>query len=233
MMEVNEFIEKLKLATSKKTLYVMGCFGSPLNNTNKERFTNIEHYSYNNNAERKKMIQNASSDTFGFDCVNLIKGILWGWTGDLNNAYGGAKYKTNDVPDVGANRMISLCETSTDFSNIEIGEAVWISGHIGVYIGDGKVIECSPKWNNGVQYSNLGNINKYKNGNYRIWTKHGKLPWVNYKKEENDWSKEARDWAVNNGIIKGYDNNDYGWGNVLTREELVVILKRFKEAYIK
>ena len=38
------------------------------------------------------MINSASSDTFGFDCVCLIKGILWGWNGNLNHVYGGATF---------------------------------------------------------------------------------------------------------------------------------------------
>ena len=54
-----------------------------------------------------------------------------------------------------------------------------MSGHVGVYVGDGKVIECTPKWTSDVQYSNLGNLG-YKTGNWRNWTKHGYLPWVEY-----------------------------------------------------
>lgn len=48
------------------------------------------------------MINAASADTFGFDCVCLIKGVLWGWHGDKNAVYGGATYTSNGVPDIGA-----------------------------------------------------------------------------------------------------------------------------------
>ena len=61
------------IATNYKTLYVLGCFGAPLNNSNKKRYTN--NYDYNRRSVRKEKIMNASSDTFGFDCVCLIKGI--------------------------------------------------------------------------------------------------------------------------------------------------------------
>lgn len=44
--------------------------------------------------------------------------------------------------------MITKCaELSTDLSKIEIGEAVWLSGHI----GDGLAVECSPAWKNGAR----------------------------------------------------------------------------------
>ena len=46
---------------------------------------------------------------------------------------------------------------------------------------------------------------------------------------ENAWSKEARDWAVDNGLIGGYGNGEFGWGDPVTREQLAVILKRFSE----
>ena len=169
-----------KIAKNYKTLYVYGCFGAPLNSTNKKRYTN--NYDYNKRADRKKLILAASSDTFGFDCVNLIKGILWGWNGNVNAVYGGAKYCANGVPDVSANGMMDYCTSvSTDFSKIEIGEVVWMNGHIGVYIGDGLAVECTPIWKDGVQITAVGNIGKKSGYNTRTWTKHGKLKFIEYK----------------------------------------------------
>ena len=128
-----------KIATDYNTLYVMGCFGAPLTQRNKERY--CTNHSYNKNPDRTAMIKAASEDTFGFDCVCLIKGILWGWCGDVTKSYGGAKYQSNDVPDIGADYMITKCkDVSTDFSKIEVGEAVWMEGHIGIYVGDGRFV---------------------------------------------------------------------------------------------
>ena len=71
-------------------------------------------------AELKK-VANQIPPVWGFDCVNLTKGILWGWIGDPNDIYGGARYCTNGVPDTNANGMIGRCkEVSTDFSHIEV-----------------------------------------------------------------------------------------------------------------
>lgn len=173
-----EFVDKLKGATKYKTLYVMGCFGAPLNSTNKKRYTT--NHSYNKNIFRKLMINQASADTFGFDCVCLIKAILWGWCGDVNKTYGGATYSANGVPDIDADEMFSRCtKRSSDFNKIEVGEVVWCKGHIGVYIGDGLAIECTPKWKNGVQITACNRT--IKGYNRRDWTGHGRLPYIQYE----------------------------------------------------
>lgn len=178
IMKASDFVAKLKdIATNYKTLYVMGCFGAPMTAANKKRY--IDHHPYNKQPARVKLINAASADTFGFDCVCLIKGVLWGWSGDKSKIYGGAKYATKGVSDVDANTMINLCsEVSTDFSKIEIGEAVWTNGHIGVYIGNGLAVECTPAWKNRVQ---ITACNCSKPGyNTRQWKKHGKLPYIDY-----------------------------------------------------
>ena len=191
IMTASEFIKKLKdVATNYKTLYVMGCFGAPMTASNKTRY--INHHSYNAQASRVKYINAATADTFGFDCVNLIKGILWGWNGDKNKIYGGAKYKVNGVPDTSADGMIRLCNNvSTDFSNVQPGEAVWTNGHIGVYIGDGLAVECTPAWKNCVQITACNNP---KSGyNTRKWKKHGKLPYIQYDNNAGNVTKPDTD----------------------------------------
>lgn len=180
VMKASEFTAILKdIATNYKTLYVMGCYGAPMTKDNKKTYCN--NHDYNKQATRTSMINAATSDTFGFDCVCLIKSILWGWSGDKTKSRGGAKYKANGVPDVNADTMITLCkDVTTDFSNIQVGEAVWCKGHIGTYIGDGLVVESTPAWKNKVQITALKNIGTKAGYNARQWTKHGKLPWIEY-----------------------------------------------------
>ena len=178
MMTNKELAAKLiNVAKNYKTLYVMGCFGAPMTASNKKRYT--QNHSYNRQPERTAMINAASADTFGFDCVCLIKGLLWGWNGNKNAVYGGATYTSNGVPDIGADQMIKVCKNvTTDFSKIEVGEAGWLEGHIGVYVGDGLAVECTPRWANKVQLTACNrNVSGY---NRRNWTKHGKLPYVEY-----------------------------------------------------
>ena len=181
MMTNKEFAAKLiDCAKNHKTLYVMGCFGAPMNAANKKRYTS--NYAYNKKAERTAMINAATADTFGFDCVCLLKGILWGWNGDASRTYSGASYASNGVPDIGADSIIGVCyEVSTDFSHLEVGELVWMSGHVGAYVGDGLVVECTTAWDNKVQ---LTACNRTISGYHRRdWTKHGKLPYLAYEVE--------------------------------------------------
>jgi len=169
----------IEVALKYKTLYVYGGIGYRLDKAGKDRA--LAAYAYNRRWDRKPMIMAATADTWAFDCVNLIKAILWGWKGDMNAIYGGAKYCSNGVPDIGADATIGICAAvNGDFRQLEIGEAVWTDGHIGVYIGNGLAVECSPKWANGVQITAVENMGKKKGYNNRTWKKHGKLPWVKY-----------------------------------------------------
>ena len=196
-----ELAEKMiDVAKNYKTLYVAGCFGAPMTEYNKDRY--IKHCAnYNGKPDRVAMIKSATDDTFGFDCVCLIKGLLWGWDGDKNEIYGGAIYCSNDVPDIDEDYMINLCEdVSTDFSKIEVGEAVWMKGHIGIYVGDGLVVECTPKWENKVQ---ITACNCTKAGyNRRDWVKHGKLPYVSYSVENVENTKDSKFKEVNSMLTE-------------------------------
>ena len=167
------------VATTYKTLYVMGCFGAPMNAKNKNRYST--NCSYNKQAARRAKIQAASSNTFGFDCVCLIKGLLWGWSGNTSKVYGGATYKGNSVPDFGTESMLKYCTaSSTNFKNIPVGAVLYMKGHVGIYIGEGLAVEATPIWKDGVQITAVGNIGKKSGYNTRTWTKWGKLKWIDY-----------------------------------------------------
>ena len=179
-----------EIAQKFKTLYVLGCCGAPLNAANKQRY--IKAQAFNRKLTRKGKINKATANTFGFDCVCLIKAILWGWDGDTGRAYGGATYCANGVPDLDANAMFKACKKrSSDFSKIEVGEAVWLDGHIGIYAGDGLAVECTHRWKDGVQFTAVHNIGKKAGYNGRKWTSHGKLPWVTYEKTVEQLAREV------------------------------------------
>ena len=194
-----------KVATDFKTLYVMGCFGAPMTDKNKERY--CRNTSYNQKTERTVKIMSATSNTFGFDCVCFVKGLLWGWSGDTSHVYGGAEYKSNGVPDISADAMIKVCsDVSTDFSNIEIGELVWLPGHCGIYIGDGKAVESTYAEEDGVQIQAVLPMGAIAGLPSTGWQKHGKLPYVEYVQQaQEEPVVEDRTTTVNVTILRKGD----------------------------
>ena len=101
------------------------------------------------------------------DCVGLIKGYGWLDPDDHEVHYG-----TNGMPDIGADTMYYNASEKGSISTIpEIpGLAVWKSGHIGIYIGNGQVIHASGTMI-GVIQSPLGETG---------WTHWLKIPYINY-----------------------------------------------------
>ena len=198
IMTSGAFVAKAReIATQYKTTYMLGPWGWPCTDKMITRATTNGSHAQTN----KQWLSYAyaiKDKGFIFDCVGLIKGILWGWNGDMSRTYGGAGYACNGLPDIDAGMMIKSCaEVSTDFSSIEPGEVVYMPGHIGIYVGDGVVAEATPKWHWGVQLSTCSNVSKQqKSGTVgqRQWTSHGKLPWVDYEiTEETGKAEETKE----------------------------------------
>ncbi len=101
------------------------------------------------------------------DCVGLIKGYGWLNVETLNVGYG-----TNGMPDIGADTMYYNATEKGPISSIpEIpGLAVWHAGHIGIYIGNGEVIEAM-----GTKY---GVVRTQLEGSR--WTHWLKIPYISY-----------------------------------------------------
>jgi hypothetical protein len=104
------------------------------------------------------------------DCVGLIKGYGWLDTSDMSIGYA-----INGMPDVGADQMYANATVKGDMSSMPDtpGLAVWHSGHIGVYIGGGEVIEAM-----GTKYG----VVKTKLSE-RSWTAWLEIPYINYISE--------------------------------------------------
>lgn len=175
------------IAQDYKTIYALGTFGWTMTAGNKARAIKVR-----GNRKRVDKLNAATADTFAFDCVGLVKGLLWGWNGSKAKSYGGAEYRSNGVPDWNANAMIKVCkDVSTDFQPLHVGEYLWMDGHCGIYIGGGLAVECTPAWNNCVQITAVGNIGKKYGYPTRIWAKHGKLPYIKYEAEEVPTAQET------------------------------------------
>lgn len=170
-MTNKEFVSQAKTIVNMNTAYGKGTFGQKWTKTlaNQKKKQYPEFYtdavidSFNKKAE--------ATPLYPFDCIGLIKGIFWGFPN--------IKYKSNNLPDVNDQRFWDeyCTNKSKDFSNVMPGEIMHIKGHVGIYIGDGKVIECTNKWSKNVLVSSINKGDKY----YRAWTEHGKFTLLTYE----------------------------------------------------
>ena len=73
------------------------------------------------------------------DCVGLIKGYEW-----LNTETGEILYQSNGFHDWDANMIYRNAQVKGDMSTMPEtpGIGLWKEGHVGIYIGDGTVIEA-------------------------------------------------------------------------------------------
>ncbi len=113
------------------------------------------------------------------DCVGLIKGYGW-----YNPDSGEIEVGTNGMADVTANGMF---DAATVKGTIDIipevpGLAVWQDGHIGIYIGNGEVIEAIGT-EQGVVKTTLPSS----------WTHWIEIPYISYPQEEEPTTEESQE----------------------------------------
>lgn len=105
------------------------------------------------------------------DCVGLIKGYSWYDTETAQIQIG-----ANGMPDISANAMFENASEKGTIDTIpEIpGLAVWHEGHIGIYIGNGEVVQAA-NTTVGVIRTPIGQSD---------WTHWLKIPYISYKESE-------------------------------------------------
>ena len=166
VMTADSFIQYLKTALSRKTAY---------NNT----------YPYN--------VGYYDGSTISWDCWNLGKSIIWS-NGAVVSNYTNGNYVGNGITrdqscglgDWTGSGILQACESySSDFSSLVPGEWLFMGAassiyHVGYYIGDGKVIECTSGSFKRVIESNIDS-NGYSSTTLNTWSYHAKVPWLDYK----------------------------------------------------
>lgn len=195
IMTAKKLIDQCKKACEHLNVYATGCWGWPLNyGDNLERI--ITEWSNNQKTKHEAVIREraAEGECYGWDCINLIKGILWGWDADPGKEYGGAVYLAGGVPDVTVYEFFNTCCTdrSTDFDTIVPGEMLYYGNgsHCGVYIGGGLAIEATGSWDRECCTSAVDNVTDRfpdaltkTDGRRRTWQAHGKIKFIDYTEE--------------------------------------------------
>lgn len=111
---------------------------------------------------------------YGCDCVGLIKSYYW--SGNLNGGGGSKYYGKPGFPDVNAHGMYNAATVKGSIGTLpNIAGLILYSKtnpHVGVYIGNGMVIECTlSKRGDGVVMSH---VNDFK------WEQWFECPYISY-----------------------------------------------------
>lgn len=159
-----DLVQFAKDAQSSGWGYVWGTYGLVLT---EERFNaKLEQYP-DDIGEHEEFIRSHWIGRRTADCVGLIK--AYGW---LDPETHEISYGANDFTDYGANGMYYAASEKGSIDTIpEIpGLAVWHKGHIGIYIGNGEVIEAM-----GSRYGVVKTV--LANGSWTDWLK---VPGIRY-----------------------------------------------------
>lgn len=168
-------VEHCKKALDEKWGYVWGTFGMVL--TEKLFADKLAQYP-DGVGKYKDFIKSNWINRRTADCVGLIKSYLW-WNGT------GPVY--NSKNDVSADGMKERAkETGTIDTMPDIpGICVWHKGHIGVYIGNGQVIEA-----HGTKYGVIQT--PLKGPGSTGWSHWLKCPYIEYVEQPLDWKEIIR-----------------------------------------
>ena len=161
-------VEWAKFAYDNGWGYVWGSYGNVLTENQLQQYISI---SGSRVSDKEEYIRSHWMGRRTSDCVGLIKGYGW-----YNSDTGNIEYGTNGMPDLSANGMHNAAIEKGLMSTMpEIpGLAVWQEGHIGIYIGNGYVIQAANTFD-GVIKTKLS---------YNRWQEWLKVPYINYEEGE-------------------------------------------------
>ena len=131
-----DLVKWAEYAADKGWGYVYGTYGTVLSES--MLTAKMEQYP-DEVATKEQFIRDTWLGKRTADCVGLIKGYGW-----FNTASQDTEIGSNGMQDLSANGMYDAATVKGEISTIPEtpGLAVWKDGHIGIYIGDGNVVEA-------------------------------------------------------------------------------------------
>lgn len=154
-------------AASKHWGYVWGCYGKVMDDAllESKMLQYPDHVGIYEDFIRENWLGGRAAD-----CIGLIKGYCW-----YNPNTGKIDYATNGMPDINADYLYHSVAPKGTIDTIPEtpGLAVWFPGHIGIYIGGGKVVEAKGT-KSGVVETNLS---------AGAWTHWIEIPYIQYIEE--------------------------------------------------
>lgn len=212
-------VEYVKDIEKKQTVYMWGSFGQLVTDIfiQQKKRQYPEWYTTVRVNKFKSMV---NKSTYAFDCVGLIKSYMWGGVDNL-------KYDLSQ--DKSADGMYSVAKVKGGISTLnkqKIGQIVWMSGHVGVHIGNGEVIEATPAFSDGVVKTRL---------EQRKWIAWFECPYIEYEEVKEEvvqseeryntieelptWGKETVEKLLAKGYLNGTES-----GLDLSKEMLRILV---------
>ena len=170
-MTGQEFAQKCLDLMKYKTVYAKGTFGQCAT----DAFINSKAKQYPSwyTKSRVTKFKSLPDDTRMFDCVGMIKAVQWGFPNVV--------YASNGLPDVSDQGIWDMSlDKSKSFTQIQVGELLHMKGHVGIYIGNGRAVECTNSWDAKIMITAVSNLGPIAGLHGRKWEGHAKLPFVTY-----------------------------------------------------
>ncbi len=152
------------------------------------------------------------------DCIGLIKWFFW------QNKDGGVTYQSGGMADINANMLFDKAQTKGTIKTMpEIkGLAVWRRGHIGIYIGNGYVIEAK-----GTRYGVVKS--KLSDCSFTHWCK---IPGITYRNSAKKSKKfKVGQRVIVSGVGNASSDGSGGLSRKFTGTPMVILAIKPKAKY--
>ena len=197
MLTNKQLVEFVKRKLGVKSAYMWGEFGRVITNSTIAQKAS-QYPGYYSKARQNYLKTLVGKNYYGCDCVGLYKWFLW-----TDNDAHAIRY--NSATDRGTLGMFNAATERGDINNMpEIpGLITYMKGHVGVYIGNGEVVECTlGKYGDGIVKTKLKG---------RGWTRWLKMPEITYVTEPEPTPKPVDYIMTVNVASLALHNNNKRW----------------------